>query len=56
MLFLTLNKKNLYHFPIHKKIDTGMHRLGFEEIPSMRLLRYKEMKVHVKKYLIASKR
>jgi alanine racemase len=29
--FLKLNKKNLYHFPIHKKIDTGMHRLGFEE-------------------------
>jgi alanine racemase len=30
--FLKLpNKKNLYHFPIHIKIDTGMHRLGFEE-------------------------
>lgn len=30
--FLKLAKqKNLYHFPIHIKIDTGMHRLGFEE-------------------------
>ena len=24
-------KKNLQHFPIHIKVDTGMHRLGFEE-------------------------
>jgi alanine racemase len=30
MLF-KYKQKNLYHFPIHKKIDTGMHRLGFEE-------------------------
>jgi Alr-MurF fusion protein len=30
--FLTLAKaKNLFEFPIHLKIDTGMHRLGFEE-------------------------
>ncbi len=25
------NDKKLEHFPIHIKIDTGMHRLGFEE-------------------------
>ena len=25
------NKRKLEHFPIHIKIDTGMHRLGFEE-------------------------
>jgi alanine racemase len=24
-------QKKLYHFPIHIKFDTGMHRLGFEE-------------------------
>ncbi len=24
-------QKNLHHFPIHIKLDTGMHRLGFEE-------------------------
>lgn len=24
-------EKNLEHFPIHIKLDTGMHRLGFEE-------------------------
>ncbi|MFA9188964.1 bifunctional UDP-N-acetylmuramoyl-tripeptide:D-alanyl-D-alanine ligase/alanine racemase [Flavobacterium sp. FBOR7N2.3] len=24
-------QKNLQHFPIHIKLDTGMHRLGFEE-------------------------
>ena len=24
-------QKNLKHFPIHLKIDTGMHRLGFED-------------------------
>lgn len=24
-------QKELYHFPIHIKFDTGMHRLGFEE-------------------------
>lgn len=24
-------QKNLNHFPIHIKLDTGMHRLGFEE-------------------------
>ena len=30
--FLKLAKqKNLQHFPIHIKVDTGMHRLGFEE-------------------------
>ncbi|WP_333693247.1 bifunctional UDP-N-acetylmuramoyl-tripeptide:D-alanyl-D-alanine ligase/alanine racemase [Flavobacterium sp.] len=31
--FLKLAKqKHLKHFPIHLKIDTGMHRLGFDEI------------------------
>jgi alanine racemase len=30
--FLKIAKeKNLYHFPIHIKLDTGMHRLGFED-------------------------
>lgn len=30
--FLKMAKeKNLNHFPIHIKLDTGMHRLGFEE-------------------------
>ncbi|MFT7334592.1 MAG: alanine racemase [Porticoccaceae bacterium] len=30
--FLKIAKyKNLKHFPIHIKLDTGMHRLGFEE-------------------------
>jgi alanine racemase len=30
--FLKIAKeKNLHHFPIHIKLDTGMHRLGFEE-------------------------
>src|SRR5690606_27690026 len=30
--FLKMAKeKNLSHFPIHIKLDTGMHRLGFEE-------------------------
>jgi alanine racemase len=30
--FLKIAKqKNLEHFPIHIKVDTGMHRLGFEE-------------------------
>ena len=27
----TAEQKKLKHFPIHIKIDTGMHRLGFEE-------------------------
>ena len=26
-----LKEKNLAHYPVHIKIDTGMHRLGFEE-------------------------
>jgi alanine racemase len=26
-----VKEKNLHHFPIHIKLDTGMHRLGFEE-------------------------
>ena len=31
--FLKIAKqKQLKHFPIHLKIDTGMHRLGFEEL------------------------
>jgi len=31
--FLKISKqKHLKHFPIHLKIDTGMHRLGFDEI------------------------
>lgn len=31
--FLKIAKqKHLKHFPIHLKIDTGMHRLGFDEI------------------------
>ncbi|HEY4618434.1 MAG TPA: bifunctional UDP-N-acetylmuramoyl-tripeptide:D-alanyl-D-alanine ligase/alanine racemase [Flavobacterium sp.] len=30
--FLKIAKhKNLKHFPVHVKLDTGMHRLGFEE-------------------------
>jgi alanine racemase len=30
--FITLaREENLQHYPIHVKIDTGMHRLGFEE-------------------------
>ncbi|WP_313806677.1 bifunctional UDP-N-acetylmuramoyl-tripeptide:D-alanyl-D-alanine ligase/alanine racemase [Flavobacterium sp.] len=30
--FITLaQQKNLYNYPIHIKLDTGMHRLGFEE-------------------------
>ncbi|PKH66964.1 bifunctional UDP-N-acetylmuramoyl-tripeptide:D-alanyl-D-alanine ligase/alanine racemase [Flavobacterium sp. ALD4] len=30
--FLKIAKeKNLHHFPIHIKLDTGMHRLGFED-------------------------
>ena len=30
--FLQLaQKRKLKHFPIHIKLDTGMHRLGFEE-------------------------
>ena len=32
MLFLKIaEKRKLKHFPIHIKLDTGMHRLGFEE-------------------------
>jgi alanine racemase len=30
---LKIAKKNLQNFPIHIKVDTGMHRLGFEKIP-----------------------
>jgi alanine racemase len=26
-----LNRKNLEHYPVHIKLDTGMHRLGFME-------------------------
>jgi alanine racemase len=29
--FLKIAKQNLQQFPIHIKVDTGMHRLGFEE-------------------------
>jgi alanine racemase len=29
--FLKIAKQNLQNFPIHIKVDTGMHRLGFEE-------------------------
>jgi alanine racemase len=31
LLFKKAKEKNLYHFPIHIKLDTGMHRLGFED-------------------------
>jgi alanine racemase len=31
LLFKIAKEKNLYHFPIHIKLDTGMHRLGFED-------------------------
>ncbi len=45
--------KNLNHFPIHIKLDTGMHRLGFQEIdmPEL-LLKLKENKsVQIKSIL-----
>jgi alanine racemase len=29
--FENCKTKNLQNFPIHIKVDTGMHRLGFEE-------------------------
>ncbi|MGX7667652.1 bifunctional UDP-N-acetylmuramoyl-tripeptide:D-alanyl-D-alanine ligase/alanine racemase [Flavobacterium pedocola] len=31
-------QKNLYNYPIHLKLDTGMHRLGFEEKDLERLI------------------
>jgi alanine racemase len=31
LLKIAKKEKNLYHFPIHIKLDTGMHRLGFED-------------------------
>jgi alanine racemase len=31
MPFKIAKEKNLHHFPIHIKLDTGMHRLCFEE-------------------------
>jgi alanine racemase len=31
LLLKIAKEKNLYHFPIHIKLDTGMHRLGFED-------------------------
>lgn len=36
-LILAAEKEGITHFPIHVKIDTGMHRLGFapEEIPRL---------------------
>ncbi|MBC7743907.1 MAG: bifunctional UDP-N-acetylmuramoyl-tripeptide:D-alanyl-D-alanine ligase/alanine racemase [Flavobacterium sp.] len=33
-----LNRKNLEHYPIHLKLDTGMHRLGFMESEIDKLL------------------
>jgi len=33
-----LKEKNLTHYPIHLKIDTGMHRLGFQEHDLPKLL------------------
>lgn len=33
-----LKEKNLTHYPIHLKLDTGMHRLGFQEQDLPKLL------------------
>ncbi|WP_026898083.1 bifunctional UDP-N-acetylmuramoyl-tripeptide:D-alanyl-D-alanine ligase/alanine racemase [Daejeonella oryzae] len=33
-----LNRKNISHYPVHIKLDTGMHRLGFEEKDIVKLI------------------
>ena len=48
-----VEQKNIQNYPIHIKIDTGMHRLGFEEedIPTLILLLKAHKSVHVKSIL-----
>jgi alanine racemase len=55
-LFLKIAKeKNLYHFPIHIKLDTGMHRLGFEDDSMDELIATLKGNETVKvKYFVAS--
>lgn len=45
-----LNSQGLSQYPIHIKLDTGMHRLGFdgEEIPALAKLLQKQRTVYVK--------
>ena len=52
--FLTIvEQKKIENYPIHIKIDTGMHRLGFEEeeIPALISLLKAHKSVHVKSIL-----
>jgi alanine racemase len=46
-------KKNLQNFPIHIKVDTGMHRLGFEENTIGFCHLKRESAVKVQKYFIS---
>ncbi len=53
--FLRIAKqKNLSHFPIHIKLDTGMHRLGFEEDNIDELIATLKENSHVKVQSILS--
>jgi alanine racemase len=52
--FENCKKKNLQNFPIHIKVDTGMHRLGFEENTIDEFCHLKrESAVKVQKYFIS---
>ena len=52
-LLKILKEKNINHFPIHIKIDTGMHRLGFEaqDIPQLILELNQTKRFYVKSVL-----
>ncbi|OCB76658.1 bifunctional UDP-N-acetylmuramoyl-tripeptide:D-alanyl-D-alanine ligase/alanine racemase [Flavobacterium crassostreae] len=53
--FLKIAKqKNLQHFPIHIKLDTGMHRLGFEKEAIPELIATLKGNPHVKVQSILS--
>jgi alanine racemase len=51
--FENSKQKNLYHFPIHIKFDTGMHRLGFEENTIDELPAERKYNSSHKKYFIS---
>jgi alanine racemase len=53
MPFENCKTKNLQNFPIHIKVDTGMHRLGFEENTIDELIATLKGESHLKQSILS---
>lgn len=49
-----LKQKNITHYPIHLEIETGMHRLGFEQHEWLELIHFINKEDHKKYFFIKS--